>query len=176
MKKYAPYFLVVIIGLTLVILFYRWQAANQPKPQISPEGISIEDLTPEEQTDLVQGGVDDYQEVQLKPTGLLGKIAALGTLRYLVENGKFKFSAITQLPEPEVGKSYSLWIHPLNSKRWHKVTGLELKKGGFIGSAALPADILPVEVVISTGEEPSQVLDQALFKATVPAPEEQSGT
>ena len=171
MKKYTPYFLVLLVVIILGILFYRWRAANRPTPQISPEGISVESLTEDETQSLVKG-TQDYHEVSLESSS---PEPVMGSVRYFIKDGQLKFSAITQL-SPKENVDYVLWVRSLNSGEFKQVARLELVKGGMIGSGSLSAEALPLEVVVSTTQLPEEVLNQAVMTATIPAPEVNSGT
>ncbi len=174
MRKYAPYLLVLIIALAFAILLYRWYLSTKPTPQISPEGVSVEELTEEETSDLLKG-VNDYEEIKMD----LGKLAktglALGTIRYVLSGDKLNFSVITQLPEKTEDQNqhnYYVWVRLLNSNQWHLVSELKEAKGGLLASAALPKDVLPIEVVVSTTNDKNQVTDKIVLKGVISAPEE----
>ncbi len=171
MKKYTPYLLVFLVVFILGILFFRWRAANRPTPQITPEGISVENLTEDEAQSLIKG-TQDYQEVSFEPSS---SEPAMGSVRYFIKDGQLKFSAITQLSSKN-DLDYVLWVRSLNSGDFKQVARLKLVKGGMIGSGSLSIQALPIEVIISTAQSPEEVLNQAVMTAIIPAPEINSGT
>ena len=174
MKKYAPYLLALIVFLIFAVLIYRWYLSTRPTPQITPEGVSIQNLTEEEASDLLKG-TDDYQEVKLEAGKLAQAGLALGTVRYLFSGDKLNFSVVAQLPAETKGNAqthYYVWVRLLNSNQWHLAGQLKEAKGGLLASAALPKDVLPVEVIVSTTDDKNQAADQVVLKGVIPTPEE----
>ena len=167
MKRYGYYLIIALVLLGACWWFYRRRVAHRQNPQISSIGLSVENLSPKDQSDLLKG-VRDFSEVEFKPSSNLGlKVPA--SLRYLTDEGKFKFSVITQLPKNEAGE-YFVWILPVDRDGWQLISQLQPQKGGMLTSASLPADVLPAKMVISLTDDRTKVMDQALFETQVPAP------
>jgi hypothetical protein len=166
MKRYLPYIFPAAALLVVMFLTYRWYSHNTTGVgQISEfaEGIEIEELSDEEQTS-VSRGVGDIQTIQLQTVtredadktetdenlSKIDKIAATATgqVRYEIADGRVRFSVMATLPEQDQGY-YQVWLKAVDSDAIRRAFVLELKKSGFMGSAAISADTLPFEVVVS---------------------------
>lgn len=166
MKRYLPYVFPAAALLVVVFLTYRWYSHNTTGVgQISEfaEGVEIEELSDEEQTS-VSRGVGDIQTVQLQTVtredaeetetdeeaSEVDEIAATATgqVRYEIVDGRVRFSVMATLPEQDLGY-YQVWLKAVGSDAIRKAFLLELSKSGFMGSAAISADTLPFEVVVS---------------------------
>jgi hypothetical protein len=168
MKRYLPYVFPAAALLVVVFLTYRWYSHNTTGVgQISEfaEGVEIEELSDEEQTS-VSRGVGDIQTVQLQPvtqeedseegtetdeeSSEINEMTATATgqVRYEIVDGRVRFSVMATLPEQDLGY-YQVWLKAVDSDAIRKAFLLELSKSGFMGSAAISADTLPFEVVVS---------------------------
>jgi len=190
MKRYLPYVFPAAALLVVVFLTYRWYSQNTAGiGQISEfaEGVEIEELSEQEQTN-VSRGVGDIQTVQLQPVtqqeededaddsdteeelSEVDEIAATATgqVRYEIVDGRVRFSVMATLPEQDLGY-YQVWLKAVDSDAIRKAFLLELSKSGFMGSAAISADTLPFEVVVSyeMGEaaKPSNTLLTGVIQA-----------
>ncbi len=162
MKKYTPYILPLIVVFIIGFLGYRWYINRRPTAEISHQALSIKNLTNKEKSDLLKG-VKDYQQTQLRPENKRNN--AIGDVRYLIEQGRFKFSLTANLPE--TGKTYFVWLHPLNTDKIEKVGQLTAHKGGLLESGSISADVLPAEMIISTEQNPTKVMHSIILRAVI---------
>lgn len=171
MKKYTPYvFPLIVVGIILILVF-RWYSLRTKSIEYSllGEGVSIENLSQEEMTNSLRG-VGDYETVQLE-----GKTQDdSGVVRYEIKDDKIRFSVMANLPETQ--NAYRVWLKSLNSTAMREVFVLEAGKGGYIGSAALPAELLPFEVIVSQNDDARMADQQSLLRGTVQAEESESNT
>ena len=191
MKRYLPFVFPAAAVLVVVFLTYRWYSHNTTGVgQISEfaEGVEIEELTDDEQIN-VNRGVGDISTVQLQPvmqTSQEGEAdseddtndmtsTASGQVRYETVDGKVRFSIMAALPEPEMGQ-YQVWLKAVDSDAIRKAFTLEMGKGGYMGSAAISANTLPFEVLVSleSGEStiPSNILLRGVVQAETEEPQE----
>lgn len=161
MKKYLPFVFPAAAMLVVVFLTYRWYSHNTTGVgQITEfaEGIEIEQLTDDEQS-IVGRGAADVSTVTLESVGRdsdvegdeeLAQISdtATGQVRYEIQDERVRFSVIATLPETEMG-FYQVWLKAIDSDAVRRAFILEMTKAGFQGSAAISADTLPFEVIVS---------------------------
>jgi len=162
MKKYTPYILPLVVITIVGFLNYRWYVNRQPTARIDHQALSIENLTKEEKNDFLKG-VKDYQQKRLRPENKLNQAA--GNVRYLVENGRFKFSLTANLPR--VSQDYLVWLHPLDSDKIEKIGTLVSHKGGLLASGSVAADVLPAEMIVTTEKNPTKVMQRVLLRAII---------
>jgi hypothetical protein len=163
MKKILPYIFPAVAVLLVIFLGYRWYSSQTAKSgEISPfgEGVQIEDLSTNDQTNLIKG-VGDYKTVELSGEG-----EAMGEIRYELKDGKARFSIMAYLPELTEG-SYEVWLKKEGSEEVKKAFALEAGKGGFVGSAAIDESLLPVEVIVSRELRPDLTLEQVVLRGTL---------
>lgn len=171
MKKYTPYvFPLIVVGIILILVF-RWYSLRTKSIEYSllGEGVSIENLSQEEMIDSLTG-VGDYETVQLEGA----TEADSGVVRYELKDDKIRFSVMANLPESE--SSYRVWLKSLNGTAMREVFVLEAGKGGYIGSAALPAELLPFEVIVSQNGDARMADQQSLLRGTVQAEQDGEST
>lgn len=167
MNKYVPFIFPVIALAIIAFLTWRWYGLNTaPKPgQVSEfgQGVEIENLSPIDQQNILRG-VGDYQSVELKGEG-----EAVGQVRYEIKDNKVNLSVSALLPELPVGV-YQVWFKGVTGESIRKAFTLEAGKGGFIGSAAVPAELLPFQVVVSQETNVADnTMEQTLLQGTIQA-------
>ena len=163
MKKYAPFVLPFITLVVLFVLVFRWYQNNAKPtlPTINGEGVSIENLSASQAATL--RGVGDFKTVTLEKSE---GATASGVIRYDVTDEGVEFSVIvedTSMSE-ESEALYKVWVKSPQDGAAKEAFVLEMAKGGFVGSALLPKDVLPIEILVglTTPEE-------AILKGTIPA-------
>ncbi len=142
LKKYYPYIFPAIALLLVLFLAFRWYNLRTQRDQTPTNGqVEIENLTPEEQEEIVQGA-NDTTTVNLE-----GEATASGQVRYSVKDDRVVFSVSAALEKLTDGV-YQVWVKPQDQEQ-HKAFELDYGKGGYTGSAALAADNMPFEVILS---------------------------
>lgn len=154
MKSFAPYIFPAVVVLVLGVLIARWYGNRaQVSEDIFSEGVQIENLSQEE-LEKTLSGVGDFTSVDLEPApaapenegGSLENI-----IRYEIADGKVRFGVIAGLEKAE--ETYQVWLREINGDTSRQAFTLEYGKGGYVGSAALSADLLPFEVLITRGDD-----------------------
>lgn len=179
MKKYTPFILPLIIIAVVFVLVYRWYSMRTERMTSSllDEGVVIENLSEAEIQESFSEAAD-FETVQLNPVQPGAQEgdqasddesnqgeqpeaqdpAGTGVIRYQVEDGRVRFSVVANFPES--GESYQVFLRDTDGMVTRFAFTLEDSKGGQMGSAAVSADILPVEVVVAKGgtDQPGEVV------------------
>ena len=173
MKKITPYIFPALVLLIVIFLISRWYGK---KGQISDygEGIQIENLS-EEELENALSGVGDYTTVPLEqqpaPTDqtddqlVVTQPALTGVVRYEVVEDKVKLSVIAQSIDTD--SSYYVWLLPEGVEIPQQAFVLTPSKGGLIGSGAFSADQLPIEVLVTRGDDLGVNLGNVVLKGRV---------
>lgn len=164
MKKLLP-FLFPLTSLAIVMfLAFRWYSNRTDRGNITPfaENVTIEELTTEE-TSMALRGVGDFKTIEM-----VGEGAETGKVRYEINEGKVKFSVTANL-ENSQDENYQVWLKDPNSEAIRKAFTLEYLKGGLSGTAAISAETLPFEIIVSKdsveSDQPSEVILKGLVEA-----------
>lgn len=156
MKKYTPYLLPLIVLSVVFFLVFRWYNTRTERQQadLFGEGVQIEDLTDEELMETLSGS-EDLETVQLEQVDVEDEAeapaVAEGVIRYDIVNDRVRFSVVASLPLDE--QNYHIWLRDQDGETTRYISSLSERKGGFIGSASLPVDQLPVEVLVTRGSQ-----------------------
>jgi hypothetical protein len=171
MQKYTPYIFPLIVVIIVFFLVYRWYTIRtQRDSQTSDigEGIQIENLTPEQLQDVMRGS-QDVSTAKLEPTDTsTPETAGRGSIRYEIKNGKVNFTVAADLPQNET--VYHVWVRSQNADDLTDAFVLESGKGGYMGSAAISEDRLPLEVIVSPATQKSEVMNSVVLKGVIEAP------
>lgn len=172
MKKYTPYIFPLIVIVIVFFLVYRWYSLRTQRGNTAADlnsDIQIENLSPEQLSSVLRG-TEDVNTTQLEPA-TTGEAAPVGrgSIRYVIENGRVNFSVSADLPDSDT--AYRVWIRSQNGTDLTEAFMLETSKGGYTGSASIPQDKLPVEVIVSTAAQESEVLTTVLLRGNIAAPE-----
>lgn len=175
LKDLLPFVFPVAAMILVVVLAVRWyRLRNETTGQISQfaEGVPIEDLSQSEMGEVIHG-VGDVKTAQLTPvtkddtmTGMMGDI------RYEIKDGKVRFTVQAALPDLE-SSIYQVWLKEVDGTSMRKAFVLQANKGGYVGSAAISADTLPFEVVVSREAVDDDRVEEVLMNGTIQA-EDQS--
>lgn len=163
MKKVLPFVFPVAALLLVAFLAFRWYGQRTDRTgEISQfgEGVEIEELSSSE-LDSVIKGVGDYKTVELE-----GGDDVLGGIRYEIADGKVTFSVSASLPELEEGV-YQVWLKATDSEATRKAFKLEYAKGGFMGSAAISAETLPFEVLVSREMSEDDIIEDIVLRGVI---------
>lgn len=171
MKKYTPYIFPLIVVVIVFFLVYRWYSLNtQRGGQRSDltEGIQVENLSPE-QVQKVLKGSKDVATAKLQPAeAAKPDQVGSGSIRYEISGGKVNFTVSADLAE--TAQQYHVWVRSQDGDDLTDAFVLEMGKGGYTGSAAVPEDLLPLEVIVSTSDKKSEVLQSAVLQGVIAAP------
>ncbi|GEM_PF-383685 len=179
MNKYTPYLLPLVVLSVVFFLVFRWYNARteQLRPDLFGEGVQIENLTDDELLSTFDES-SDLETVQLErvtPPATEGETTdsevpaasiAEGAIRYTVQDDRARFSVIATLPLE--AQNYHVWIRDLDGETNRYVFTLSEQKGGFLGSASIPVDQLPVEVLVARGSQTE--IGTVLLRGTLEAP------
>jgi hypothetical protein len=143
LKKYYPFIFPTIALLLVLFLAFRWYNLRTKRQQGQEEQqVEIENLTEEEMEQIVQG-TDDVETVELE-----GGATASGQIRYDVKDERVLFSVNASLEKLEQGQ-YQVWLQRADAEQLSKAFVLDYGKGGYMGSASVSLEDLPLEVVVS---------------------------
>jgi len=169
LKKYAPYIFPLLVFLLVFFLIFRWFQLRSERANNElnfSEGIQIENLSEDEQISILRGA-GDFDTVELAPeeaeesdeTMTIPEIS--GLIRYEIVDGKVRFSVIVTADQEA---AYYVWLHDADTNELSPAFALEAGKGGWVGTAAINTDLLPVEVVVSTSNDKNSVLDSVILR------------
>lgn len=144
-KKYYPFIIPMISLLLVMLLAFRWyNLRTQRNLTDDMTQVEIENLTQDE-IQLMQGN-QDITVVDLEPEKEVA--TALGQVRYKIEEEKVLITVTATLTQ-ESGSIYQVWFKASNKTLPQRVFVLEHSKAGYLGSASVNKDDLPLEVIIS---------------------------
>lgn len=162
MKKYTPYvFPLIVLGIVFMLVF-RWYNLRSERMEYAllGEGVEIENLSQEEMVNSIRG-VGDYESVELSAENPDNS----GVVRYEVKDDKVRFSVMANLPEPT--SEYKVWLKSTDGTAMREVFALVPGKGGYIGSAALPSELLPFEVIVSENADAQMADEESVLRGTI---------
>jgi len=164
MKKYTPYIFPLVVLSVVFLLVFRWYNMRTQKLEQDSfaEGVEIENLSEDELAKSING-VGDYSSVNLSPESEDSQ----GVVRYEVKDGKVRFSVIANLPE--LDGDYQVWLKEVDGEAMREVFTLVSGKGGYVGSAALPAELLPFEVIVSEKTDMTEALKTNVLRGAIEA-------
>jgi hypothetical protein len=166
MKKYTPYiFPLVVLGIIFMLVF-RWYTlrAERSEYALLGEGVEIENLSQDEMVNSLRG-VGDYDSVELESVDPSNE----GVVRYEIKDDKVRFSVMATLPEPTT--QYRVWLKSTDGTAMREVFVLVEGKGGYIGSAALPSELLPFEMIVSEALDAKMADEDYVLRGTLQAEE-----
>jgi hypothetical protein len=162
MKKYTPYVFPLIVISVVFLLVFRWYnlRSDLVEYDLLGEGIEIENLSEEEASRFSQG-VADFESVNLEGANPDNS----GIVRYEIEGDIVRFSVEANLPES--GREYRVWLRSLDGKAMREAFVLSPAKGGYLGNATLPAELLPFEIIVSDLETAREVDENGLLRGVI---------
>lgn len=170
MKKVLPFIFPVAALLIVLFLAYRWYGQRTERAgEVGPfgEGVEIEELTENEREQIMRG-TGDYTTVNLTA----GEDQEVnGKIRYEVVAEKVTFSVNADLPALEMG-TYQVWLKDEDSAEMQKAFVLTEGKGGYSGTAAVSAELLPFEVVVTRELNDDNTPEQVIMRGMVTKPGE----
>ncbi len=173
MKRFTPYIFPLIVVGIVFFLVYRWYTLRTERPADSSqygEGIQIENLSSQEANKMLVGGKDVTTSPLTLSEAAPEEMTGRGSIRYEVQDSKVVFSVTADLPKKEV--PYVVWMRSPSGDDLTQAFLLTEGKGGLVGSAVVPADKLPLEVIVSTAQTKSEVLKNEIMKGMLTQPAE----
>ena len=164
LKQFLPFIFPSAAIVLVVILAFRWyRLRNDQIGKISEfaQGVEIEDLT-EAERDSALSGVKDVETLTLESE----QDSIVGEVRYELSDDKVRFSVAANLPDAEAAQ-YQVWLKEVNGQAIRKAFTLEMLKGGYTGSAAISAETLPFEVVVSKEMVNDNLMEQILLRGVL---------
>ncbi len=162
MQKYTPYvFPLIVLGVVFLLVF-RWYTlrAERSEYALLGEGVEIENLSQEEMVNSIKG-VGDYESAALTAENPENN----GVVRYELKDDKVRFSVLANLPAPET--EYHVWLRSTDGTAMREVFTLTEGKGGYIGSAALPSELLPFEMIVSESTDAATANEEYVLRGTI---------
>lgn len=168
MKRFTPYIFPLIVLAIVFFLVYRWYSMRSKRSADNSdygEGIQIENLSDTEASSVLRGAGDFETTPMEKTENSSTEVTGNGSIRYEIKDGKVRFSVAAALPEPE--EPYHVWIRTQDGDNLTKAFDLEMGKGGYMGTAAVNEDLLPLEVIVSEAGDKSDVLNSVILRGIV---------
>jgi len=164
MKKIIPFVFPLAALAIVLFLAFRWYSLRTNRGEIAPnnEGVEIQNLTQEQRESMLKGATDMKAEAM---TPAEGEAEAMGQVRYDIQDGQVLLNVSANLPELPANETYQVWLKSADAVS--KAFELELNKGGFIGSAAVSEESLPLEITVSQEKNNDEVMDRVLLRATI---------
>ncbi|MBP7700453.1 hypothetical protein KA111_00115 [Candidatus Woesebacteria bacterium] len=162
MKKYTPYIFPLVVLGVIFLLVFRWYSMKTERLDDSSfaEGVEIENLSQDELVKSING-VGDYASVNLNSKDE----DTTGVVRYEVKDDKVRFSVMANLPESD--EEYNVWLKEVDGTEMREVFSLVSGKGGYIGSAALPSELLPFEIIVSQEKTAKGAMDTSILNGVI---------
>ncbi len=170
LKKLLPFIFPTAAIVLVIILGVRWFRLRQERTgQISEfaEGIEIEDLT-DEATQQPLSEAEDLASLEL--INETDDEGVMGQVRYELDDERIRFSVFANLPETDA--TYQVWLQDLTGESRRPAFVLSRLKGGYIGSAAISAETLPFEVIVTKEENLDNEMEQILLRGVMSASQE----
>ncbi|MEX0895814.1 MAG: hypothetical protein WDZ94_02650 [Patescibacteria group bacterium] len=169
MQKISPYIFPLIITAIVFFLVYRWfESRGEVETLEYGEGIEIENLSESEAADIL-GGVGDLASTPLEAPEdpEPGQTPGTGSIRYEISEDRVRFSVSAGLSAED--EPYRVWIRTVDQANLTEAFVLTEGKAGYMGTAAVSADLLPLEVIVSAATSEADVFDQVILKGIIEA-------
>ena len=164
LQALLPYLFPLIAIIFVVIMFARWYKGktNESPVSLLDSKLQVESLSKEMQNSIIKGATD-YEMLDMQ-----GVDQAVGELRYQIKDDKLSFTVTANLPASK--EDYAVWLTDLNGDAKKRVFNLAYSKAGYVGSAMVSADVLPVRIVVAKASD--LMLQDALLQVELTPPEE----
>lgn len=163
LQNLLPYVFPLIAIIFVVIMFARWykgKTAETPSSLLDSQ-LKVESLPADIQNSVIKGATD-YKMIDMQGTD-----EAVGELRYQIKDGKLSFTVTANLPESK--EEYAVWLADTKNQARKRVFNLVYSKAGYVGSAVVSDEVLPVKVVVTKASD--LMLQDALLQVDLAAPE-----
>jgi hypothetical protein len=156
MKKFLPFVFPLLSLLIVIFLVFRWYDQRTQRGSITPfaDGIEITELENGQDVSLVNNSTANSVAMSVEDEE--SEIPVQGEIRFQEDEDEITFAVYAQMPEG----NYEVWLKDPDSEAVRKAFVLEMKKGGYIGSASISKEVLPFEVLVTEAglEVPEKVL------------------
>ncbi len=163
LQSLLPYLFPLIAVILVVVMFARWykgKTADAPVSLLDSQ-LEVESLSAQMQDSIIKGATD------YKMINMIGVDQAVGEVRYQIKDDKLSFTVTANLPSSK--EDYAVWLSDVNGAAKKRVFNLKYSKAGYVGSAMVSDDILPVKVLVSKASD--LMLEDILLQAEILAPE-----
>lgn len=163
LQSLLPYLFPLIAVILVVVMFARWykgKTADAPVSLLDSQ-LEVESLSAQMQDSIIKGATD------YKMLNMIGVDQAVGEVRYQIKDDKLSFTVTANLPSSK--EDYAVWLSDVNGAAKKRVFNLKYSKAGYVGSAMVSDDILPVKVLVSKASD--LMLEDILLQAEILAPE-----
>lgn len=163
LQNLLPYLFPLLAVVLVVVMFARWykgQTAEAPVSLLDSQ-LEVESL-PAQVQDSVIKGASDYQMLNMS-----GSEQAVGEVRYQIKDDKLSFTVTANLPSDQ--EEYAVWLADQNTEAKKRVFNLKYSKAGYVGSAVISAEVLPVKVLVSKASD--LLLEEVLLQTEILKPE-----
>ena len=163
LQNLIPYLFPSIAIIFVVIMFARWYKGKTAESPVSllDSQLQVESLPKDVQNNIIKGATD-YKMIDMK-----GVDQSVGEVRYQIKDDKLSFTVTANLPQSK--EEYAVWLADINGDAKRRVFNLVFSKAGYVGSAAVSANVLPVKVVVAKASD--LMLQDALLQVELDAPE-----
>lgn len=166
MKKYLPFVFPALALAIVIFLGYRWYTAQTTKTEGRitdfAEGVEVNQLSQAQLDKLKPSGAKDVPSV-----ALIGEGENLGQVRYELADGQVAFTVNADLPAPQKGEFYQVWLKAVDRDDKTRVFKLELGKAGYMGWGSVSAETLPFQVVVSKETKDDDQLEMTVLSGTL---------
>lgn len=168
-KQYYPFIVPTISLLLVLFLAFRWYNLRTQRNDIADvTQVEIENLSQDEL--MVVQGASDVSTVDLESED--GE-PAVGQIRYKVDGERVLITVNADLPDSE-GAAYQVWLSEAE-KLPQPVFTLEKTKAGYLGSASIDLDRLPLELIITNqAEKTDNQMGEQLLKGMIEVAQEET--
>ena len=159
LQNLLPYLFPLIAIILVVVMFARWykgKTADAPVSLLDSQ-LEVESLPAQIQDSIIKGATD------YKMLNMIGVDQAAGELRYQIKDDKLSFTVTANLPNSK--EDYAVWLADVNSDAKKRVFNLKYSKAGYIGSAMVSDDVLPIKVLVSKASD--LMLEDILLQAEI---------
>ena len=163
LQNFLPYIFPLIAIILVVVMFTRWYKGKTAEAPVSllDSQLEVESLPTGVQDEIIKGATD-YSMLDMQ-----GENMATGELRYQIKDDKLSFTVTADLPESK--EDYAVWLLDSANDAQKRIFNLKYSKAGYVGSAMVRAEVLPVKVVVAKASD--LMLEDVLLQTELLAPE-----
>jgi len=163
LQNFLPYVFPLIAIVLVVIMFTRWYKGKTVEAPVSllDSQLEVESLPAQMQDSIIKGATD------YKMLNMIGVEQAVGEVRYQIKDDKLSFTVTANLPSSK--EEYAVWLSDMDGTAKKRVFNLKDSKAGYVGSAMVSADILPIKILVSKASD--LMLEDILLQAEILDPE-----
>ena len=163
LQSLLPYLFPLIAIVLVVVMFARWYKGKTAEAPVSllDSQLEVESLSAQMQDSIIKGAAD------YKMLNMIGVDQAVGELRYQIKDDKLSFTVTANLPSSK--EEYAVWLSDMDGTAKKRVFNLKYSKAGYVGSAMVSDDILPIKVLVSKASD--LMLEDILLQTEILEPE-----